>query len=134
MSTVGVTGQSFSASRAVRSLAAFGAVGVGLSALALTTGAGVPCPWRELTGTLCPLCGGTHLGMALLRGDLTGAWAANSFVFAALAVLAGLGALWTVEALGGPAVRPPRALRWTSGRWWLLIGVVALVFAVVRNL
>jgi hypothetical protein len=119
---------------ALRGLAAFGAVGVGLSGVAAATGLGVPCPWRSLTGLLCPLCGATHLGMALLRGDLGGAWAANQFVFVGLLALFVLGALWTVEAVGGPAVRPPRALRWTTDAWWLLIGVLAIAFAIWRNL
>jgi len=124
----------FRASRALRGLASFGAVGLGLSGLALATGVGIPCPWRWLTGTLCPFCGGTHVGMALLRGDLGAAWAANPFVVVGLGVLAVLGALWTVEAVGGPAVRPPRALRWSAGRWWLVVGLLALGFALWRNL
>ncbi|MFT3862002.1 DUF2752 domain-containing protein [Micropruina sp.] len=119
---------------ALRGLACFGAVGLGLSVLAATTRLGVPCPWRGLTGTLCPLCGGTHVGMALLRGDLAAAWTANQFVVVGLAVLAALGLLWTVEALGGPAVRLPRLLRRRPGRWWFALGVVAVLFAVWRNL
>ncbi|MFT3834816.1 MAG: DUF2752 domain-containing protein [Micropruina sp.] len=123
-----------SAGRRLRSLAIFGATGLGLSGLAATTGLGIPCPWRALTGTLCPFCGGTHVGMALLRGDLADAWAANQFVVVGLGVLVVLGLFWTLEALGGPAVRPPRALRWPSRRWWLLIGGGALLFGFLRNL
>ena len=100
----------------------------------MATGLGIPCPWRQLTGTLCPLCGGTHVGMALLQGDLAGAWAANQLVVGGLVVLVLLGLLWTVEVLGGPAVRPPRSLRGRPGLWWVVIGAVAVVFAVVRNL
>lgn len=124
----------FSAERGLRALAAFGATGLGLSGLAATTGLGIPCPWRALTGTLCPLCGGTHAGMALLRGDLADAWAANQFVVLGLGVLVVLGLLWTVEALGGPAVLPPRSLRARPGLWWVVIGAVAVSFAVARNL
>lgn len=128
------TVREFSARRALRSLAVFGGVGLGLSVLAATTGLGVPCPWRALTGTLCPLCGGTHVGMSLLRGDLAGAWAANQFVVVGLVGLAVLGLLWAVEALGGRAVRPPLVLRRRPDRWWITVGVVALAFAVWRNL
>lgn len=124
----------FSAARALRSLSNFGAVGAGLSVLAATTGVGLPCPWRAMTGTWCPLCGGTHVGVALLHGDLAAAWAANPFVLAGLGVLLVLGVLWLVEALGGPAVRPPRALRGRPGLWWAVIGLAGLVFAVWRNL
>lgn len=124
----------FSASRALRALAIFGAVGLGLTALAATTGLGIPCPWRSATGTLCPLCGGTHVGLALLGGDVAGAWAANQFVVVGLVGLAVLGLLWAVEALGGRAVRPPRSLRGRPHRWWAALGVVAVLFALWRNL
>ena len=123
----------FSAGRRLRSLAVFGATGLGLSGLAATTGLGIPCPWRALTDTLCPFCGGTHVGMALLRGDLADAWAANQFVVAGLGVLVVLGVLWMLEALGGPVVRPPRALRGSPGRWWIAVGVIAVTFTVWRN-
>lgn len=124
----------FDSAAALRGLAGLGAVGLGLSALGLATGIGLPCPWRMLTGTLCPLCGATHVGMALLQGDLGGAWAANPFVLIGLLVLTLLGGLWTVEVLGGAAVRPPRWLRLSANRWWLAIGVVAIAFAFWRNL
>lgn len=130
----GPGGDPFRASAGLRGLAGLAAAGVGLSVLYATTGLGITCPWRSLTGSLCPLCGGTRLGAALLRGDLAGAWAANQFVFAGLLVLLVLGIVWTVEALGGPVVRPPRALRGRPGRWWLLAGVVALAFGLWRNL
>ncbi|MFT3971673.1 MAG: DUF2752 domain-containing protein [Micropruina sp.] len=126
--------RAFDARRGLRALGIFGAVGLGLSGLAATTGLGIACPWRALTGTLCPLCGGTHVGMALLRGDLAGAWAANQFVVGGVVVLVLLGLLWTIEALGGPAVRPPRSMRGRPGLWWVVIGAVAVVFAAVRNL
>ncbi len=134
MSLETCTARAFDARRGLRSLGIFGAVGLGLSAVAATTGAGIACPWRALTGTLCPLCGGTHVGIALLHGDLTGAWLANPFVVVGLAGLIVLGLLWTVEALGGPAVRPPRSLRGRPGLWWVVIGAIAVAFAVARNL
>ena len=118
---------------ALAAAAWLGVAGVGLSVVKVTTGFGLPCPWRSLTGTLCPLCGGTTMGTHLLRGDLAAAWAANPFVL----VLLGLGGLavvaWTVEALGGPAVRPPAMLR-RVGLWWALLVGAAVAFAVWRNL
>ena len=69
----------------------------------------------------------------LLVGDLGGAWAANPFVLVLLG-LAGVAVVaWTVEALGGPAVRPPERVR--SGRlWWGLLAGAAAAFTVWRNL
>lgn len=124
---------SFSAARALQVAALIGGSGVALSAIKLFTGIGIGCPWRALTGTLCPLCGATTMGSELLVGDVSGAWASNPFVL----VLLGVGLLaviaWTIEAAGGPAVRPPRALR-SSGLWWGLLGAAALAFMVWRNL
>ena len=111
-------------------LATAGAVLAGAGAL----GYGLACPWRTLTGTLCPVCGGTHLGMALLAGDLPGAFAANPFLFVLLVGVGLLGSLWTIEALGGPAVRPPRRLSRKADRWWLALGVLAVAWAVLRNI
>ncbi len=119
---------------ALRGLAAFAIVGVGISGVAVVTGWGLPCPWRALTGTLCPLCGATHVGMALLRGDLAAAWAANPFVLAGLVVLVGLGVIWTIEALGGPAVRAPRGVRLGGRGVWVTIGLLAFAFTLWRNL
>lgn len=123
----------FSAARALRAAAWFGAAGLTLSALKLLTGVGIGCPWRALTGTQCPLCGATTMGTHLLVGDIAGAWASNPFVL----VLLGLGLLaviaWTVEVAGGPALRPPRALR-SPVLWWGILGFTALVFMILRNL
>ena len=50
---------------------------------------------------------------------------------------AGLGGLavvaWTIEAAGGPALRPPPALR-SPALWWSLLGAAALGFTIWRNL
>lgn len=122
----------FNARSALRGLAGFAAAGVGLTALGWA-GFGIPCPWRSLTGTLCPLCGATHVASALLRLDLAGAVAANAFLVALGGVLAVLGLLWAVEAVGGPAVRPPQRVTRSADRWWLALGVLGLTWAVLRN-
>ena len=113
--------------------------GLALSLGYATTGIGLPCPIRALTGWQCPLCGGTRMGDALLHGDLGAAVVANPFVLVAGVVLVLLSLLWTVELLGGPALRPPQFLRRrieTVPAWaWPALGaVVALGFAVLRNL
>ncbi len=123
----------FSAARALRAAAWFGAAGLTLSAVKLLTGVRIGCIWRHFTGTLCPLCGATTMGSRLLVGDLAGAWESNPFVL----VLLGLGLLavvaWTVEVAGGPALRPPPALR-SPVLWWGVLGAAALGFMILRNL
>ncbi len=129
----------FRAGRALGWLAGFGAFGLGISALYATTGYGIGCPFRALTGWECPLCGGTRLGSALLHGDPAAAFAFNPLVFVGLIALAVLGVVWTIEAVGGPRIRPPDVvsarLRLVSPTGWLvLIGVVAASFTLLRNL
>ena len=82
--------------------------GLALSVLYATTGVGVPCPLRAMTGWQCPLCGGTRMGAALLHGDVAAAYAFNPLALVAIGVLAVLAAVWAIEVSGGPAVRLPR--------------------------
>jgi hypothetical protein len=132
-------GRSFRPARAASYIGAFFAGGLGLSALYATTGMGLPCPFRLLTGWNCPLCGGTRMGGALLQGDIAAAWSFNPVALVGLVVVGTLGVLWTLEAAGGPAVRLPRRLGWRLGRVpvhrWLVIGLgLAVVWTVLRNL
>nr|WP_275588552.1 DUF2752 domain-containing protein [Microlunatus panaciterrae] len=110
-----------------------------MSALYATTGVGVPCPFRSLTGWNCPLCGGTRMGRSLLELDLVSAFRYNPLALVALVLLGVLGVLWTVEVLGGPKVRPPAALgarlkRVHPTRWSLIGLAVAVVYTLARNL
>jgi hypothetical protein len=86
-----------------------------------------------LTGTLCPLCGATHMGSDLLSLDFVAAWSHNAFVFSWGVILAAFTVFWAVEALGGPAVRRVKFLQRTDV-WWTALGVSAVVFTIVRNL
>lgn len=129
----------FAAIGGLRWLAGYAAFGVAVSTLYATTGIGLPCPFRAVTGWECPFCGGTRLGSALLHGDVGAAFAYNPLVFVSLVVGVVVGLLWVIEALGGPPVRPPA--RWRAalrtvrpGVWWLLAGVLAAVYVVLRNL
>ncbi|HEY3547061.1 MAG TPA: DUF2752 domain-containing protein [Propionicimonas sp.] len=97
------------------------------------TGVGIPCPWRSLTHTLCPFCGSTTMGAALLHGNIGDAWTANPFVFTLVAALGVACLCWLVEVLGGPAIRLPRLLR-DQRVWYAVLGVAAVAFAVGRNL
>ncbi len=113
--------------------------GLALSALFATTGLGIPCPFRALTGWQCPLCGGTRMGAALLHGDLSAAYAFNPLVFIALIVLAGLGAVWAVEVAGGPALHVPRGMTVRLHRvpvvaWAVVALLLAAAYTVLRNI
>jgi hypothetical protein len=117
----------------------FFAYGLGMTALYASTGVGLPCPFRMVTGWNCPLCGGTRMGDALLHLDIGAAFAYNPMALVGLLVLATLGVLWTVQLAGGPAVRLPKRVRdrLTAARptTWLTAGVVGMVgYTILRNL
>lgn len=89
------------------------AVGLGLSALYRGTGLGITCPFLQLTGWQCPLCGGTRMGAALLHGDVAAAWALNPVALVGLGVLAVLSLVWFARWRG---VRGPRLPRGWAAR------------------
>lgn len=133
------TGGEFRPRAALGFTTGFFTLGLSLSALYATTGVGVPCPFRALSGWECPLCGGTRLGSALLHGDPAAAFAANPAVLVGLVVLGGLGLAWAVEVVGGPRLRLPRRaarrLRAVPPLAWLGVGLVlAVAYTVLRNL
>jgi Protein of unknown function (DUF2752) len=120
-------------------MAAFFAGGLALSAAYATTGFGLPCPFRAVTGWDCPLCGGTRMGDALLHGDVGAAFGFNPLALIGLFIFGTLGALWAVEAAGGPAVRLPgpfaeRLRRLRANHWLAAALVVAVVYTFARNL
>lgn len=129
----------FEAVGGLRWLAGYAAFGIGIATLYATTGVGFPCPFRAVTGWECPFCGGTRLGASLLHGDVAGAFAYNPLVFLSLVVGVVVGALWLVEALGGPRVRPPVSWTTTARRIrpavrWTAVGVATALYVVVRHL
>ncbi len=115
-------------------LSAYGLGGLTLSALYAGTGLGLVDPLRALTGWWCPLCGGTRMGAELLHGHVAAAFGYNPLAFIGLIVAIGLGLVWTVESLGGPALRPPGVVRrLTANRIWVGVGVISLIFMIARN-
>jgi Protein of unknown function (DUF2752) len=129
---------SFQPQTGLKWIAGFFALGLGLSALYATTGFGLPCPFREVTGWNCPLCGGTRMGSALLHLEIGAAFAFNPLALVGLIVAGSLGVLWTIQLAGGPALRPPTAMRErlaaVRGTWWLAAGLAILVaYTVLRN-
>ncbi|MCP3756544.1 DUF2752 domain-containing protein [Streptomyces sp. TBY4] len=88
------------------------------------------CPLFRLTGVLCPGCGGLRSAHAFAHGDLVTAIGANAMAVAGYFFFAGFMVLWLVRAYRGVA-SPKLVVR--PLYWWAL-GVVAVVFSVVRNL
>ncbi|BAL81886.1 hypothetical membrane protein [Selenomonas ruminantium subsp. lactilytica TAM6421] len=65
-------------------LAGLAALGFAYLLLIGWLGRGIPCIFRLLTGYKCPGCGVTHLVLALLKGDIQGAWQANPAILLVL--------------------------------------------------
>ncbi|WP_294500331.1 DUF2752 domain-containing protein [uncultured Gemmiger sp.] len=88
---------------------------------------GVPCPFRLVTGLKCPGCGITTLLLAVGRGNLAAAFAANPFLFCTWPLPAAL-VVWQgwCRAAGRPFGR--RAERLT-----LLYAAALVVWGGVRN-
>ena len=117
----------------------FFAYGLGMTALYASTGVGLPCPFRMITGWNCPLCGGTRMGDALLHLDIGAAFGYNPMALVGLVAVATLGVLWTVQLAGGPAVRLPKLVRdrlaAVRPMTWLAAGVIGMVgYTILRNL
>lgn len=92
-------------------------IGVALAATAWptvtqTTGLGLPCPLRSLTGVPCPGCGLTTASVALVRGDLTSALAANPAIVGLAMFALVVGPLLALRATG---VLPP-SVPWSPVR------------------
>lgn len=88
------------------------------------------CPFLAATGWWCPGCGGLRCVHALTHGDLSGALHDNAVAVLLFAVLGVLWARWlwaALRALPGPRLA-------LGARRWVLVGLLVLVFTVVRNL
>ncbi|KAA0935927.1 DUF2752 domain-containing protein [Streptomyces apricus] len=87
------------------------------------------CPFRLLTGLLCPACGGTRMTYDLMHGQFTAAWLDNRALLLAAPFALLLLARWMLEGLRGRSWRPevgPRAQA-------LILGL-AVVWTVARNI
>lgn len=96
------------------------------------TGIGIPCPFRMLTGWLCPGCGITTLFMRLLSGDIRGSFEANPFILLTSPVLITILAVNEYFILT-PSCKRPRIKKLLD--ILCVIYVIALLaFGVVRNI
>lgn len=93
------------------------------------TGLAVPCPFRAVTGWMCPGCGVTRLCLALLRWDWAAAWDANPVLLLMLPVLAVLGVRLAARYVReGTTVGP----KWESALLWAMTSLLA-VWGAARN-
>jgi Protein of unknown function (DUF2752) len=89
-----------------------------------------PCPWHAVTGLWCPGCGGLRATHDLAHGDLTAAVASNVLVVILIPAIALMWSRWVVQRWRGDVAAVPSL----SARTLVLVGVVALIFTVARNL
>lgn len=86
------------------------------------------CPFRYVTGLLCPACGGTRMTYDLLHGDLAQAWLDNRALLLAAPFALLLLGRWAVEGLRGRRWRPE-----PSGRTQAVVLALAVLWVVLRN-
>lgn len=87
------------------------------------------CPFRMLTGLLCPACGGTRMVYDLMHGHFTEAWLDNRALLLASPYALYLLGRWAWEGLHGRAWRPT-----LSPRAQLVVLAVAMTWTVARNI
>ena len=90
----------------------------------------IPCVFNLVTGLRCPGCGITHCFLALLEGDLPGAFEANQFVFCMLPVgivYAGYRVWKYVQYAGTDYTKGETLCIWTAV-------AAALLFGAARNI
>lgn len=97
------------------------------------------CPFRELTGLVCPGCGGLRAVHAITHGDWATAWGLNPAVALGLPVAVAAWLVWLVVSWRRPhgvaAPAPRRALvPWLGLAAMFLFGVLRNVPALVPHL
>jgi Protein of unknown function (DUF2752) len=89
------------------------------------------CPWRVLTGTSCPGCGGLRAVNDLTRGDLQAAASSNLLFVSAIPFAAWLWLRSLSQRWRGVREPLPRGVLGVSSA---VVVVLVVVFWVVRNL
>ena len=87
------------------------------------------CPFRLVTGWLCPACGGTRMAYDLMHGHFEAAWLDNRMLLLASPFALGLLARWGFEGLRGRRWRPALSRCGTA-----VVLLTAVAWTVARNL
>ncbi len=87
------------------------------------------CPFHAATGLYCPLCGSLRGLGDLAHGHVMAALGSNLLLVVTLPLLA-----WGAVSLVGVGVGEVRGPWTISARAWVVLGVGALVYTVLRNL
>ncbi|WP_326578334.1 DUF2752 domain-containing protein [Streptomyces sp. NBC_00487] len=87
------------------------------------------CPFRYVTGLLCPACGGTRMVYDLMHGQFAAAWHDNRVLLLAAPFALALLGRWFVEGVRGRRWRPELKPRTQA----LILGI-AVTWTIVRNL
>jgi hypothetical protein len=87
------------------------------------------CTFHQVTGLLCPGCGGLRATHALLHGDLRSAWRLNPLFVALLPVGAYCFGAWAIQRMTGRRLPQPLEFRYL----WVVMLVLILGFGIVRN-
>lgn len=93
-----------------------------------STGIGIPCLFRQITGWRCPGCGTTTLLVYISHGNFRGAQAANPFVFYTLPFLVS-----ELVFTGCLARKRKKSPGWNRALL-ILYCAAFLVFGVLRNI
>jgi hypothetical protein len=129
LSGVGLNG------RLSRPIAAAAAGALSVAALVVrdphVSGSWGVCPFLALTGFYCPMCGGLRAVNDLAHGRFAAAISSNVLVVAMIAYAAVLWGVWTVSRIRRTHFSYQR---WLSPALMTALVVVAVVFAVLRNL
>ncbi|WP_443058191.1 DUF2752 domain-containing protein [Streptomyces sp. NBC_00820] len=86
------------------------------------------CPFRLVTGLLCPACGGTRMVYDLMHGHFAEAWLDNRALLLASPYALALLGCWAVEGLRGRRWRPRM-----SPRGQAAVLLLAVAWTVLRN-
>ncbi|MER5429636.1 DUF2752 domain-containing protein [Streptomyces sp. NPDC002588] len=86
------------------------------------------CPFRLVTGLLCPACGGTRMAYDLMHGDFAQAWLDNRVLLLASPYALALLARWIWEGLHGRSWHPKLSRRGLA----VVLGI-AVTWTAVRN-